>query len=300
LRGKILELRQAVGGENLYELGERSDPTDSVKFQGKLGVWRSTAKGNHIFIPDKGEPMVGKSLTLKKAQAASASANAHSLRLKQAPAVSGGAGAGDAEPVTQSNWKGKWKAFVSNPKVKKLGDVIKSPFLMAKELIKDPETRQRAKDHIKNAVKNETEATKKMFGTLGRAINKTPPPVTKDEAKEVVHQVVDLVKAGLGVATLGHMAAHGLAQLIAALLTPMDELVGMAIDHPLRAITKKVFGKAHGILPSAFYEGPRVFMTVDSLRRAGSVLQEADKTPEALFDEIIDAILDEMAKDELE
>lgn len=297
-RKRLDERNASVLGSSVGALRALLSEKGEATFQGKTGIWRSTDSGSHIFIPDEGEPMVGKNLTLAQAKAKSGSSEPAkpSKRVASNPAISK-FGRGQAE-VTPSNWKDKWDEFTSHPKVKKLGHVIQHPYLMAKELVKDPETRQRAKAHIKNAVKKESEATKKLVGTLGRAIKKTPPPVTKDEVKESIHQVVDLVKAGLGVATVGHMAAKGLVKFVLSLFTPVDELVGMAIDHPIRKITKKVFGKEHGLLPSAFYEGPRVFMTVDSLPRAGSVLQEADKTPEALLDEIIDAILDQLANTE--
>ena len=247
-----------------------------VTVQGKKGVWRTTDAGSHIFLPSDGSsPIISKDPAVNAKLAGSSKAGGS--KASSDPVLS--------EPTTKSNWKDKFKAAA-----KKLGHVAASPFLMVKELVQSKETRKRAKDHIANAVKKEVAGTKQLMGTLGKALK--GGKITDDEREQVVNQTIDLVKAGLLVASVGHVFAEGPVKAIMALMTPADEMVGMAIDSPLQAATTKIFGKKykHGILPSAFYEGPRVFHTVEG----------KNETPEQLMAKIVDAILAEMAAAEVE
>jgi len=260
LRSKILELRGALG---------EGDAT----FQGKEGLWRTTKGGTHIFIPDKGEPMVGKNLTLKQAKAQSRNPAISSMGRKRGGS-DGGVGGGDgAEPVTKSNWKDKLKAAF-----KKVGHALVHPIVAVKDLITKPEARKELKDHIVKSVKRETAETKQMLGTYGKALK--GQKVSPEDRKQAIHQTVDLIKTAMTAAAVAHLFAGGALKAIATLTSPIDEVIAMGIDGPLRKATEKVFGQAHGLLPSAFYEGV--------------------ESPDALMGKIIDAVLDELAKAEAE
>ena len=262
-------------------LDEKSDPNRTTEFRGKKGVWRTTSTGKHIFIPTKGAPMVGNDDKInKKVQAA--------LAAKPAGSSAGDGTASKAEPakdelakgsVTPSNWRDKFKALA-----KKAGHQLIHPFVAMKNLATKPESRAELKAHIKGAIKKEEAhikgaikkevgESKRMVSTIGRALK--GEKISPEDRKQAIHQTADLVKTAMMTMAVAHIFAGGIAKALAILASPVDEVVGMAIDIPIRKATMKVFGVAHGLLPSAFYEGV--------------------ESPDAVIDKVIDAILDELA-----
>ena len=78
-----------------------------------------------------------------------------------------------------------------------------------------------------------------------------------EEVKNAVHQFMDLLKIALVTYLLGSEFAHLIMvsplAVLGSLLSPVDEVAALIVDHPLRHITKYLVGKSHGLLLSSFY-----------------------------------------------
>lgn len=230
---------------------------------GKKGVWRTSDAGHKLFIPDDGSsPLMNPHVRQGKGKVGTPSADTDDDSDK-------GGAKGDVGGVTASNWKDKLKALAV-----KAGHKLIHPFVAMKDLATKPEARAELKAHIKKSIKKEVAETKRMVGTIGRALK--GESVSAEDRNHAIHQAADLVKTAMMAMAVTHIFAGGAVKALATLASPADEVVGMAIDAPIRAATKRVFGQAHGLLPSAFYEGV--------------------ESPDALMDKIVDAILDELGK----
>lgn len=148
------------------------------------------------------------------------------------------------------------------------------PFHAAWDLARKSEARKELRTKIVKAVKQEGRETKALLGTLGRALK--GEKISAAERSAAIAQTADIVKTALISYAVGHIFAGGVVKALATLASPVDEIVGIAIDKPLRAVTAKVFGGAHGLLPTAFYE--------------------SEQSAEAMLMKLVDAILDEMGE----
>jgi hypothetical protein len=162
---------------------------------------------------------------------------------------------------------------------------LSDPFKKGWKLVTDKKYRAEVKDFVVKAVKKEGSETKVMAGTFKRILK--GEKVSREEKVAALNQFLDLAK----VATVGgiakHMAAGGVVKFLSTMASPVDEVVGVAVDGPMRKITKKLFGHAHGILPSSFYESVVL----------SEAYQEGDEYK--LIEKLMDAVLDEMGKTEL-
>lgn len=156
---------------------------------------------------------------------------------------------------------------------------ITHPFHAALDLIKKPEARKALKDKMMTAVKKEGRETGALVKTIGKALR--GEKITSTERNAAISQVADVAKVAALTFVAGHMFAGGVAKALITLASPVDEIAGIALDKPLRAITTKLFGAAHGLLPTAFYESAK---TVDDVLGA-------------LFDAIIDELSDVKVSD---
>jgi hypothetical protein len=180
-----------------------------------------------------------------------------------------------AQPPKQ-DWKEKFKAMAKHS-----GHQLIHPFIAAKDLLTDPAKRKKFGKYLKGAFHKEVKETKHLRDTIGKALS--GERVYDVDRKRAINQAVDLVKVGLIAGTVAHLFHGGVIKAISALASPVDEVVGMAIDKPLRDITERMFGHSHGLLPSSFYES----------------IYEADNEEDAVnavLDKIVDAIMDEIAK----
>lgn len=163
--------------------------------------------------------------------------------------------------------------------------VVSDPFKKMWKLATDKSYRKEVKDFVIKAVKKEGSQTKVMAGTFKRILQ--GEKVSRDEKVAALNQFIDLAK----VATVGgfakHMAAGGVMKFLSTMASPVDEVVGVAVDKPLRKLTKKLFGHAHGILPSSFYEDVTLI----------EAYQEGDEYK--LIEKMMDALMDEMGKADL-
>lgn len=160
---------------------------------------------------------------------------------------------------------------------------VVGPFQEAWKLATKKEARAAFKKKMGKAIRKETEETKHMVGTIRRVLR--GEKISKEDRDKAIHQFVDLAKTVAVGAMVGHVFAGGLAKALATLASPADEMVGIAIDRPLRKITKKLFGKAHGILPSAFYEDDEVT----------SAYKDGDEYK--ILEKMIDDLMDELTKE---
>jgi len=171
------------------------------------------------------------------------------------------------------DWKDKFRSMAKN-----VGHQLAHPFVAAKDLITNPAARKKFGKYLKGAVRKEVKETKHLKETIGKALR--GEKVYKADRDRAINQAVDLVKVALIGATVAHLFQGGVLKAIGALASPVDEVVGVAIDKPLRDITEKVFGTSHGLLPSSFYE-------------------EAEDVNDVL-DRIIDQILDGIAQSDFD
>ena len=154
-----------------------------------------------------------------------------------------------------------------------LWHMASDPFVKGHKLATSKEYRGEIKDWLHGVGKKELKQHKGMMASLGKVVK--GEKLTKEEKSAMVDQIADTVKMAAGVVLAAHFAEGGLANL-AALLSPADEMVGIALDKPLRAITKALLGREHGLLPTSFYESAQ--------------------TADDLLDSLVDAVLDELAK----
>lgn len=174
---------------------------------------------------------------------------------------------------------------------------LTEPFVGAFHLATSKKSRSEFKAKIGGALRSEASETKALFSTLKKAV--TPgQKVSKEERTAAINQVADLVKAGLIAAMYGSIAAHGIGELLATVASPAEEIIGAALDKPLRAITKKVFGHEHGILPSSFYSKESVIEWVDALE--AMIVESENNDPKDLIMRLVDAILDELGSADLD
>lgn len=171
------------------------------------------------------------------------------------------------EKKAGGDWRAKLKAAAH-----KAGETIVEPIHAVRNLIKKPEARAALKKRMVTAFKKEGAESKQMAKTIGRALK--GEKITREERNQAINQAADVVKAGILAAGVAHVFSAGILKALAVIASPAEEIAGAALDGPLRAITKKVFGVAHGILPSAFYEA---------------------KSPDEVIEKLVDAILDELA-----
>lgn len=177
---------------------------------------------------------------------------------------------------------------------------VSHPFKSAYKLITDKKYRGQVKDFVVKACKKEGTQTYAMAKNIARALK--GEKLTAEEKAEMIDQMADLVKVAVIGTIVGHAAAGGLEKLAATVASPVDELVGVALDAPLRKITKKLFGREHGILPTSFYEeGVRYAMLAlldESYKEGDESYKEGDEYK--VIEQLVDAILDEMRKTDLD
>lgn len=194
---------------------------------------------------------------------------------KAAPAAAPAAGAPAAKPAAAAPSHG---GSNTAEKIKTLTHhavgMVMEPFHAGLALIRKPEARKALRTKLVTAAKKEGKETAALAVTVGKALS--GQKVTREERNAAISQTADLVKMAVIGTIYGHMLAGGVMQALATLASPADEMVGIALDKPLRKITKKLFGVSHGLLPTAFYEGT----------------ENAD----AVLGRLFDAILDELSK----
>lgn len=133
--------------------------------------------------------------------------------------------------------------------------MLTAPFIAAWKMATSPQYRAKVIAGFKRAIRHEVRATRHMVVVAQRLI--VGEEVKSQEVKAAVVQFIDLaVKVLIGVFVgphVAHLFAHGVMQALAALLSPLDEILGILIDKPMRWASQHLIGEAIGLLPSGFY-----------------------------------------------
>lgn len=133
--------------------------------------------------------------------------------------------------------------------------MITHPFISLKKLFTQPAYRKEVARAVKKALKHEARATKHMFIVATKLA--TGEDVKPQEVRTAAIQFVDIFTKVLLAYFVGphvaHMFSHGVLKALASLLSPLDEVVGMVLDKPLRMASEKFLGASIGLLPSGFY-----------------------------------------------
>jgi len=133
--------------------------------------------------------------------------------------------------------------------------MIVGPFIGLKKLVTSAQFRAEVKASFKRALNHERRSIKHMFSVAGRMAR--GEEVNPQEKKAAMHQLVDILIKVVFVYIAGphvaHLFSHGIWKALAALMSPLDEVVIILFDKPLRAATKKLLSADLGLLPSGFY-----------------------------------------------
>lgn len=133
--------------------------------------------------------------------------------------------------------------------------MITHPFISAWKLLTKPTYRKQVALGIKRAVKHEARATKHMLAVAVKLAS--GEEVKPQEVRAAAIQFADIATKVLIAYFVGphiaHMFSHGVLKALASLLSPIYEVIGVAIDKPIRWATEKFLGVSIGLLPSGFY-----------------------------------------------
>jgi len=133
--------------------------------------------------------------------------------------------------------------------------MITHPFIAAWKMVTNPQYRAKVAVSIKRAWRHEVRASKHMLIVAQRLL--AGEEVKPQEVHTAAIQFVDILSKVLLAVFIGphivHLFSHGILKALASLLSPLDEIVGVMIDKPIRMISQKFLGHSVGLLPSGFY-----------------------------------------------
>jgi len=133
--------------------------------------------------------------------------------------------------------------------------MLTHPFIAAWKFITNPQYRAKVITGIKRAIRHEIRATRHMVGVAQRLI--AGETVKPQEVKAAVMQFIDIAMKVLIGWFIGphiaHLFAQGVFKALASLMSPLDEVIGIIIDAPIRWATQHLLGESVGLLPSGFY-----------------------------------------------
>jgi hypothetical protein len=139
--------------------------------------------------------------------------------------------------------------------LKGLWHLIVQPFVGVAKLIKSKPFRDEVKASFKRALRHEARATRHMLNVAGRLAR--GEPVKPQERKAAMHQFIGLLTKAVLIYVAGPRIAHlfsgGIWKALATVMSPIDEIVLILLDKPIRAATKKLMNADLGLMPSGFY-----------------------------------------------
>lgn len=139
--------------------------------------------------------------------------------------------------------------------LKTLWHMVIGPFVSIAKFIKSSAFRNEVKLAFKRALKHEVRSTKHMVSVAGRLMR--GEEVNPQERKAAMMQFVDIfTKVLLAYLTgphIAHMFSGSVWKVIGTFLSPLDEILAVLLDKPIRAAAKKLLGSDLGMLPSGFY-----------------------------------------------
>ena len=133
--------------------------------------------------------------------------------------------------------------------------MITGPLIAIRKLFTQPSYRKEVALAVKRAIKHEARATKHMAIVAAKLA--TGEEVKPQEVRTAAIQFVDVLTKVLLVYFVGphiaHLFSHGVLKALVALLSPLDEVIAVLLDKPLRMASEKFLGASIGLLPSGFY-----------------------------------------------
>jgi hypothetical protein len=136
-----------------------------------------------------------------------------------------------------------------------LWHVVVGPFQVIGKLLQSSQFRLEVKASFRRALSHEIRSTKHMIGVARRLA--AGEEVNTQERKAALHQLLDLLSKAVLIYFAGpHVVGlfkGGVWKALAAILSPLDEIVLILLDKPLRAVVKKLIAADIGLLPSGFY-----------------------------------------------
>lgn len=133
--------------------------------------------------------------------------------------------------------------------------MLTAPFHALWKLLTSSEYRKEIKTATIRAVKHEARSTRHMTRVAVRMFR--GEEVKPQEIRAAAIQFADIFSKVLLAWIVGphiaHLFSHGVVKALMSLLSPLDEIVGVLLDKPLRWMTQKLLGQAIGLLPSGFY-----------------------------------------------
>jgi hypothetical protein len=129
------------------------------------------------------------------------------------------------------------------------------PFLALGKLFVSAQFRKEVKAAFRRALSHEVRSTRHMLSVAGRLARREE--VNPQETKAALHQMTDILSKAVLVYFAGPSVAHlfsgGIWKAFVTLLSPIDEIMVILLDRPLRAVAKKLMNADIGLLPSGFY-----------------------------------------------
>lgn len=133
--------------------------------------------------------------------------------------------------------------------------MLVAPFIGIGRLVVSSKFRTDVKRSFIRALKHEVRATRHLVRVAGRLAR--GEEVNPREKKAAMHQLMDVLLKVVLVYFAGphvaHLFQHGVWKALAALLSPLDEVLAILLDKPIRAVAKKLMNADIGLLPSGFY-----------------------------------------------
>lgn len=135
-------------------------------------------------------------------------------------------------------------------------ELITDPFIAIAKLIRSSEFRATIKKSFKRALWHEARASRHMLEVAWRLAH--GEEIRPEERKAAMHQLVDILTKTVLLFFVGPHIAHmffggGIWKALGALASPVDEILTILIDKPLRKAAKRLLGADIGLLPSGFY-----------------------------------------------
>jgi len=136
-----------------------------------------------------------------------------------------------------------------------LWHMLVHPFLAIGKLIRSSSFRNEVKTSFKRALKHEVRASKHMLSVAGRLAR--GEEVRPQERKAAMRQLVQVLTKSVLLYFIGphisHLFAGGIWKALAALLSPINDVMLVLLDKPIRAAAKKLMQADIGLMPSGFY-----------------------------------------------
>lgn len=149
----------------------------------------------------------------------------------------------------------EWVKALGGKILKGTWHMLMGPFFAMRKFVTSPAFRAEVKAGVFRALDHEKRSTFHMFAVAGRLAR--GEEVNPHERKAAMVQLVDiLTKAALAAVVGPHVVAlfqGGLWKALAAALSPMDDIVVVLFDKPIRMAARKLLGADIGMLPSGFY-----------------------------------------------